>query len=352
MSETLNKLLNGAAPEHHELADFIEHIDGTERALLHEAAAKLRDSIFGRRVYFRGLIEFTNYCAQNCLYCGIRRDNKNAARYRLTEEQILECCRLGHELGYRSFVLQGGEDGFWNDDRLVSLVASIRTRHQDSAITLSVGERTRSFYQQAYDAGADRFLLRHESANKEHYSKLHPCGQTLENRLRCLNDLKEIGYQTGAGFMVGSPYQTPLDLASDLLFLHSFKPHMIGIGPFMPHHDTPFAAFAGGSLETTLDMLAITRLLIPDALLPATTALGSICEAGRELGLKSGANVVMPNLSPSDVRSLYSIYDNKKSIGSEAAECLDVTKKALEEAGFEADMSRGDWGQKDAGRVE
>ena len=350
MSETLHKLLSGAAPEHEELADFIEHIDDAQRVLLHETAGNLRDSIFGRRVYFRGLIEFTNYCTQNCLYCGIRRDNKNAARYRLTEGQILECCRLGHELGYRSFVLQGGEDGFWNDSRLVSLVGTIRGIHPDCAITLSVGERSRSFYQQAYDAGADRFLLRHETADREHYSKLHPSAQTFENRLRCLRDLKEIGYQTGAGFMVGSPYQTSRDLASDLLFLHDFEPHMIGIGPFMPHHDTPFASFAHGSLETTLDMLAMTRLLVPHAMLPATTALGSVCEAGRELGLRSGANVVMPNLSPSDVRALYSIYDNKKSVGDEAAECLESAKRALEEAGFEADMSRGDWGAKFTGQ--
>ena len=343
MQDILKKLLQSEAPSPEELAFFIEHLDADTRARMHEASGRLRDSIFGRRVYFRGLIEFTSYCSCNCFYCGLRRDNRGAARYRLSLGQILDCCKTGHALGYRSFVLQGGEDSFFTDDRMVELVSAVRSAFPDCAITISIGERSRESYQRIFDAGANRCLLRHETADPEHYNKLHPQEQTLANRLRCLRDLKEIGYQVGAGFMVGSPYQTPENLATDLLFLHDFQPHMIGIGPFIPHHETPFAAFPTGSLEVSIDMLSITRLLVPRALLPATTALGSISEYGREMGLEVGANVVMPNLSPSDVRKLYAIYDNKKSAGNEAAESLNLMKKQLIAAGFEPDMSRGDW---------
>lgn len=341
--KTLQKLLHSEAPSHEELARFIERMGEEERERLHEASGKLRDAIFGRRVYFRGLIEFTNYCSCNCFYCGLRRDNRDADRYRLTLEQILTCCEAGRALGYRSFVLQGGEDPYFTDDRMVELVGTIRSAFSDCAITISIGERSRASYQKIFDAGANRCLLRHETADPEHYNMLHPEEQTLANRLRCLRDLKEIGYQVGAGFMVGSPYQTAENLATDLLFLHDFQPHMIGIGPFIAHHETPFAAYPTGSLKQSIDMLSMTRLLVPRALLPATTALGSISEYGREMGLEVGANVVMPNLSPSDVRKLYAIYDNKKSAGNEAAESLALMKKQLIEAGFEPDMSRGDW---------
>ncbi len=341
--KTLRKVLHSEAPSHEELACFIEQMDEEDRARLYETSGKLRDSIFGRRVFFRGLIEFTNYCSCNCFYCGLRRDNRNAGRYRLTFEQVLDCCRTGHDLGYRSFVLQGGEDPYYTDDRMVELVGAIRAAFPDCAITISIGERSRESYQRIFDAGANRCLLRHETADPEHYSMLHPKEQTLANRLRCLRDLKEIGYQVGAGFMVGSPYQTAENLATDLLFLYDFQPHMIGIGPFIPQHETPLASFSAGSLQQSIDMLSMTRLLVSRALLPATTALGSISEYGREMGLEVGANVVMPNLSPSDVRKLYAIYDNKKSAGNEAAESLAMMKKQLIEAGFEPDMSRGDW---------
>lgn len=343
IQEILKTILRSQAPSRGELAYFIEHMDDGSRTQLREASGRLRDEIFGRRVYFRGLIEFTNYCACNCFYCGLRKDNRNAARYRLSLKQILDCCETGHALGYRSFVLQGGEDPYFTDARMVKLVGAIRASFPDCAITISIGERSCESYRKIFDAGANRCLLRHETADPEHYNKLHPAEQSLATRLRCLRDLKEIGYQVGAGFMVGSPLQTSENLAGDLLFLYDFKPHMIGIGPFLPHHETPFASFAAGSLQTSVDMLAVTRLLVPRALLPATTALGSLSECGREMGLEAGANVVMPNLSPSDVRKLYSIYDNKKSAGEEAAESLGLIKEQLTAAGFEPDMSRGDW---------
>lgn len=342
-SATLEKLLRSQAPSHRELARFIESLTDGERVSLREAAGRLRDSVFGRRVYFRGLVEFTSYCVRNCLYCGLRRDNSSPLRYRLSLAEILDCCETGHALGYRSFVLQGGEDPYYTDDRMVEIVGAIRVRFPDSAITISIGERSRDSYQRLYDAGANRCLLRHETADPEHYGRLHPEGQVLETRLRCLRNLKEIGYQVGAGFMVGSPYQTAGNLAADLLFLADFQPHMIGIGPFIPHHETPFAEFPAGTLTAAVDMLAMARLLVPRALLPATTALGSISERGREEGLAAGANVVMPNLSPAGVRSLYSIYDNKKSAGNEAAESLQIMKEQLMRVGFVPDMSRGDW---------
>ena len=346
MATVRDELLNGVAPSLDGLADFLAHIDDDDRKILYATSGALRDEMFGRRVYFRGLIEFTSYCAQDCLYCGIRCSNRNASRYRLTYDQILDCCSNGHELGYRSFVLQGGEDPYFDDDRMVAIVAGIRAAYPDCAITISIGERSRASYQRLYDAGANRCLLRHETADAGHYARLHPESQTLENRLRALRDLKEIGYQVGAGFMVGSPYQTPRNLAQDLLFLHDFQPHMIGIGPFIPHHETPLAAYPPGALTTTLDMLSITRLLVPLALLPATTALASIAEDGRIRGLDAGANVVMPNLSPSDVRKQYAIYDNKKSAGTEAAESLDAMQRELRTAGYDPDMSRGDWTDK------
>lgn len=339
----LKDLIDGIAPTREVLADFIDNVDERTRRKLYEASARRRDSLFGRRVYFRGLIEISNHCVRDCLYCGIRRSNRGTLRYRLTSDQILQCCEIGYALGYRSFVLQGGEDPYFDDERTVPLVRTIRTKYEDCAITLSLGERSAKSYRKLFEAGANRYLLRHESADVAHYAKLHPKEQTLASRLRCLKDLKEIGYQVGAGFMVGSPFQTSRELATDLLFLHSFQPHMIGIGPFIPHHETPFADTPTAPLERTLDMLAITRLLVPRSLMPATTALGSIFESGRESGLEVGANVVMPNLSPPDVRELYSIYDNKKSTGNEAAESLEATKRQLEKAGFEPDMSRGDW---------
>ena len=290
-----------------------------------------------------GLIEFTNYCKNDCLYCGIRRSAKNAERYRLTEEQILDCCETGYGLGFRTFVLQGGEDGFFTDDKIVRIVSGIKEKFPDCAVTLSIGEKSRESYEKFRKAGADRYLLRHETANSEHYGKLHPKELSLENRMRCLADLKEIGFQTGCGFMVGSPYQTAENLAEDLLYIHKLQPHMVGIGPFIPHHDTPFAEEKQGSLEMTLLMLGLTRLVVPNVLLPSTTALGTIHPKGREMGILAGANVVMPNLSPQDVRKKYLLYDNKICTGDEAAECIACLGRRMESVGYRLVSDRGDF---------
>lgn len=309
---------------------------------LFERAQKVRIRHYGRDVYIRGLIEFTNYCKNDCFYCGIRKSNKNAERYRLTKEQILSCCELGYSLGFRTFVLQGGEDGSFTDDRLTDIISSIRTRWSDCAITLSVGERSYESYKRLYDAGANRFLLRHETYDNTHYGKLHPPGLSAARRKQCLFDLKEIGYQVGTGFMVGSPYQTFENLADDMLFLKELNPQMVGIGPFIPHHDTPFADQKAGSADLTLFLLGLIRLLLPKVLLPATTALGTIDSDGREKGILAGANVIMPNLSPPQVREKYLLYDNKLCTGDEAAESLRSLKQRIQNIGYEIKVSRGD----------
>ena len=325
-----------------ELAEFIRNGGGADYAELMREADRLRRLYYDNEVYTRGLIEFTNFCKNDCLYCGIRRSNPYAERYRLTERQILECCSLGWELGYRTFVLQGGEDPYFTDERIERIVYSIRSTHPDCAVTLSIGERSRESYQRFYNAGAQRYLLRHETANDEHYRKLHPAAMSPENRKRCLWDLRDIGYQVGAGFMVGSPFQTPEYLADDLLFLQELQPHMVGIGPFIPQKDTPFGAFPSGTVEQTLLLLAMLRVLLPTALLPATTAVGTLDPLGREKALKAGANVVMPNLSPTDVRKKYLLYDNKICTGDEAAECRFCIQGRVERAGFRLTVSRGD----------
>lgn len=326
-----------------ELAEIISgHTPETDEYLFAKARA-VREKVYGRDVYMRGLIEFTNYCKNDCLYCGIRRSAKGAERYRLDEEQILECCETGYGLGFRTFVLQGGEDGFYTDDKIVSIVSRIKEKFPDCAVTLSIGEKPRESYEKYRKAGVDRYLLRHETANSEHYGKLHPKGLTLENRMRCLYDLKELGFQTGCGFMVGSPYQTAENLAEDLLFIHKLQPQMVGIGPFIPHHDTPFAEEKAGTLETTLLMLGLTRLILPNVLLPATTALGTIHPDGREMGILAGANVVMPNLSPKDVRKKYLLYDNKICTGDEAAESVAGLKRRMESIGYTLVTDRGDF---------
>lgn len=308
-------------------------------------ANAVRKRIYGDDIYVRGLIEFTNYCRNDCLYCGIRRSNKNADRYRLTREQILDCCETGYVLGFRTFVLQGGEDGFYSDDDICRIVSEIKEKYPDCAVTLSIGEKSRESYRAYYNAGADRYLLRHETADNAHYAKLHPKELSLENRKRCLYDLKDIGYQTGSGFMVGSPYQTADTLAEDMLFLKGLDPHMVGIGPFIPHHDTPFAAEKAGTLELTLFMVALTRLMLPHALIPATTALGTIAFDGRERGILAGANVVMPNLSPRDVRKKYLLYDNKICTGDEAAECRSCLERRMNGIGCRIAVTRGDYKQ-------
>ncbi len=310
---------------------------------LHAAAREAAQRIYDNEVYLRGLIEISSHCKNNCLYCGIRRDNTTLSRYRMSTETILDCCRYGYSCGLRTFVLQGGEDVYFTDEKLVPLVAHIRKEYPDCAITLSVGERSRASYQALYEAGANRYLLRHETANAEHYAYLHPAEMRQEVRLQCLHDLREIGYQVGAGFMVGSPHQTPATLWEDLQFIKTFRPDMCGIGPFVATQHTPFAHEASGDVETTLRLLSIVRLLHPHVLLPATTALGSLHPTGRELGILAGANVVMPNLSPSENRKQYNIYDNKLSSGDDIALYRNCLEQRLATIGYRVVMSRGDF---------
>ncbi|MBQ8237952.1 MAG: [Oscillospiraceae bacterium] len=314
--------------------------DRMDEALFFNADQKRRE-IYGTDVYIRGLIEFTNYCQNNCYYCGIRRDNAKAARYRLSKKEILDCCAEGYALGFRTFVLQGGEDPYFTDARVCEIVSEIRSCYPNCAITLSIGEKSRESYQAFFDAGANRYLLRHETANEQHYRKLHPGSMSLQNRKRCLYDLKDIGYQVGSGFMVGSPYQTTENLIEDLRFLQELQPAMIEIGPYITHTETPFAAFASGSLALTLRLIAVLRLMFPYALIPATTALGTIHPQGRELGLKAGANVVMPNLSPVRVRKLYDLYDNKICTGEESAQCRGCLESRVRSAGYKIVTSIG-----------
>lgn len=325
--------------------EWIQLIEGRTPKLaqyIFEKARKIRQAYYGTDVYIRGLIEFTNYCKNDCYYCGIRRSNSRAHRYRLSEEQILRCCHQGYTLGFRTFVLQGGEDGYFTDERMVSLVKEIRKNYPDCAITLSIGERSYDSYLALFEAGADRYLLRHETWDEEHYRLLHPPALSAKHRQQCLWDLKKIGYQVGTGYMVGSPFQTAQNLADDMLFLEELNPQMVGIGPFIPHHDTPFKDQAAGTLELTLYMLGLIRLMLPKVLLPATTALGTIDEKGRELGILAGANVVMPNLSPENVRKDYLLYDNKICTGSEAAECRMDLENRMHAIGYQVVCHRGD----------
>lgn len=332
MNNLVDKLFETGDLSDDELKILIESDEFNEP--LAEAADIRRRENYGDKVYIRGLIEFTNYCRNNCYYCGIRRDNKKAERYRLTKDEIPLCCDEGYRLGFRTFVMQGGEDPYYTDEMICDIVSKIKSRYPDCAVTLSIGEKPRESYQAFFDAGADRYLLRHETADPEHYGKLHPEAMSLENRKECLFDLKEIGYQVGSGFMVGSPYQTTENLISDLRFLQKLQPDMIGIGPYITHADTPFAEFKSGNVMLTLRLVSILRLMFPYALIPSTTALGTIHPQGRELGLKAGANVVMPNLSPVSVRKLYSLYENKICTGEEAAQCRGCLERRVESAGY------------------
>ncbi len=309
---------------------------------LKEEACRVRDEVYGRRVFMRGLIEISNHCRNNCLYCGIRRDAK-CRRYRLSKEQILDCCRTGHGLGFRTFVMQGGEDAWFTDEVMCDIVEAVKREFPDCAVTLSLGERGRESFRRLRDAGADRYLLRHETADADHYGKLHPAEMTLEHRMQCLQDLRDLGYQVGAGFMVGSPGQTVETLKKDLEFIEEFKPEMVGIGPFIPAAGTPFEGERAGSVEITLRLLAMIRVMHPHVLLPATSALGTMHPQGRERAIAAGANVVMPNLSPQDTRALYSIYNNKLSNGSEAAESAADIRLRMAAIGMEMPMDRGDY---------
>ncbi len=326
-----------------ELTELILNNEKETSKELMEAALLEKQRYYRNKIYARGLIEFTNICKNNCLYCGIRAENKAVNRYRLDKKTILSCCDTGRSLGFSTFVLQGGEDLHFTLDKMCDIIYSIKSKYPDCAVTLSIGERSKEEYAQYKKAGADRFLLRHETANDLHYQKLHPEEMSLKSRKECLYNLKELGFQTGAGFMVGSPYQQIENLAEDLLFLKELEPEMVGIGPFLPHHDTPFKNFSKGPLALTITMLALTRLMLPKVLLPSTTALATLDpENGRKMGFLAGANVVMPNLSPPDNRGDYSLYDNKLSTGNEAAQSIVLLKNEIESAGFELDMSRGD----------
>ena len=313
------------------------------RERLQKEAESLRKQYYGDKIFVRGLIEFTNICKNNCYYCGIRKDNCNVARYRLTKEEILECCDYGYDLGFRTFVLQGGEDGYYTDERMVDLITAIKEHHPDCALTLSIGEKSYESYKKYRDAGADRYLLRHETANEIHYNTLHPEEMKLSTRMQCLKDLKSLGFQTGAGFMVGSPNQTMETLADDLVFLQELQPEMVGIGPFIPHHDTCFHMEPAGSVELTLFLLSVIRIMLPNVLLPATTALGTMDECGREKGIIHGANVIMPNLSPLKNRKQYELYDNKICTGEEAAEGLKALERRVASVGCHISYERGDF---------
>lgn len=342
MKSLIDKLEREQILSREEFISLIENRNPELAGYLFERALAVRHRHYGHDVYIRGLIEFTNYCKNDCFYCGLRASNRNAQRYRLSKEQIMDCCREGYRLGFRTFVLQGGEDPWYNADRIEDLVRTIKSEFSDCAVTLSVGEHPREVYQRWYDAGADRYLLRHETATAKHYSMLHPANLSLENRLRCLWDLKEIGYQVGCGIMVGSPGQTTENIADDLLFMAKFQPDMVGIGPFIPQHDTPFRDKTAGTLELTVFLLGIIRLMLPQVLLPSTTALGTIHPTGREQGILAGANVCMPNLSPTEVREKYALYDNKICTGDEAAQSLNSLKKRMESIGYRVVESRGD----------
>lgn len=321
----------------------LENRDEAVARYLFEKARGVREAVYGKDVYIRGLIEISSYCKNNCYYCGIRRDNRKAERYRLTPEDILHCTDEGWNLGFRTFVLQGGEDGYYTDDLMCDLLVKIKNRHPGCAVTLSLGERGEASFRRLFDAGADRYLLRHETANSAHYVVLHPPEQRLETRKECLAALKRIGYQVGSGFMVGSPGQTIAHLAEDLLYLKELDPQMVGIGPFIPHHDTPFGAYPAGSVELTVYLLGLIRLMLPRVLLPATTALGTLDPRGREKGILAGANVVMPNLSPAAVRDKYSLYDNKLCTGAEAAESLQALRDRIRRIGYTVVVDRGDY---------
>lgn len=342
-ADSMEKLLDGQQLSRQEFAGILSQWENpaVAKGLVREAV-KRRKQYYGNKVFTRGLIEFTNYCKNNCYYCGIRKGNHNAQRYRLTREEILECCARGYELGFRTFVLQGGEDPYYTDERMEEIIRSIKQSYPECALTLSIGEKSYESYRIFREAGADRYLLRHETANERHYRSLHPEQMSLRNRKLCLYHLKELGYQVGAGFMVGSPGQTMENLAEDLVFLQELRPEMVGIGPFIPHHDTIYAGEKAGNVELTLFLLSVIRIMLPKVLLPATTALGTMDPMGREKGLMAGANVVMPNLSPLKNRKQYELYDNKICTGEEAAECRECLEKRVKRVGYQLVSDRGD----------
>ncbi|MCR5226040.1 MAG: [FeFe] hydrogenase H-cluster radical SAM maturase HydE [Eubacterium sp.] len=327
-------------------ANALQNVKGPEEEVLQYAAKKARkvgDEIYGKDVFIRGIVEFSNTCNKNCYYCGLRAGNTNLERYRLSEEDILQCCEDGYKYGFRTFVLQSGEDPYYTTEMICDIVKRLKAKYPDCAVTLSIGEKTFDEYKAYREAGADRYLLRHETANPEHYGKLHPENMSWENRMRCLRDLKALGYQTGCGVMIGSPGQTVECLVDDMLFMQDFEPEMIGLGPFLPHSDTPFRDEEKGSYEMTLYLISLCRLMLPHALIPATTALGTIKPNGREQGILAGANVIMPNLSPVQVRDKYMLYDNKICTGDTSSECRGCIERRVESVGYKVAITRGDY---------
>lgn len=343
MTELIDKLYETGDLSDNELKMLIEDESDNTAEYLAKRADEIRRRHYGNKVFLRGLIEISSYCKNDCLYCGIRRSCKSAERYRLDRQQILDCAEIGYKLGLRTFVMQGGEDAFFTDEYVCGIISELRQRYPDCAITLSLGERSAESYRKMKEAGADRYLLRHETASEELYKKIHPEEMSLDNRIKCLYNLKETGFQTGSGFMVGVPFQTVGDIIKDIRFLQELQPQMIGIGPFIPHRDTPFGKEKSGTLSLTLRLLGILRLMFPRVLLPATTALGSISENGRILGLKTGCNVIMPNISPEDARKKYNLYDNKLVSGSETAEGISLLKAEIKAAGYTVSDERGDF---------
>ncbi|WP_350453786.1 [FeFe] hydrogenase H-cluster radical SAM maturase HydE [Slackia heliotrinireducens] len=340
--ELIEKLGETRCLELHEYEHLVSHMDAEVARFAAERALRVRKAVYGNGVFTRGLIEVSNFCKNDCLYCGIRRSNRSCHRYRLAVDQILACADVGYEVGFRTFVLQGGEDPWFTDERVCDCVRRLKQRHPDCAVTLSLGERSPESYQALREAGADRYLLRHETATPGHYARLHPADMSWDARMACLYSLREAGFTVGCGFMVGSPFQTPADLAADLKFIETFAPEMCGIGPFIPHHATPFAAEPAGTVDMTCFLLSLLRLMHPNLLLPATTALGTADPFGREKGMLAGANVVMPNLSPKDVRQDYELYDDKVSTGGESAEGLNELAERMVAIGFELLVDRGD----------
>lgn len=341
------ELIEKISKEHHleceEWVQLFATFTKEDREMAAEIAREITVRNFGKNIYFRGIIEFTNICKNDCKYCGIRKSNCNVTRYRLNLEQIMMCCEAGYENGFRTFVLQGGEDAWFTDERMCEIVRKIKECYPDCAVTLSLGERSRESYEEMFAAGADRYLLRHETADEAHYEYLHPTSMQLSNRMQCLRDLKAIGYQTGCGIMVGSPRQTPETIAKDMLFMEEFQPEMIGVGPFLPHKDTPFANEAKGSVELTLFILALCRIMLPFVLLPSTTALGTADNSGRIQGVLHGCNVIMPNLSPDDVRKNYMLYDNKAGTNLTAKEGIRIVREEMKEIGYHVVIGRGDF---------
>ncbi len=342
MNRLIEKLYLTHSLELDEYENLIAHRNESTIKLLRELAVKIRREIYGNYIYIRGLIEISSYCKNDCLYCGLRRSNFNCQRYRLQPDEILSCVNDGYNLGFRTFVLQGGEDNFFTDEIFGGVVREIKKLYPDCAVTLSIGERSFESYKYLRECGADRYLLRHETADKSHYEKLHPSEMSFDNRIECLKNLRSLGYAVGCGFMVGSPFQNYNNLAHDLKFIEEFKPDMCGIGPFIPHHDTPFKNYPAGNLELTCFLLSVIRIIHPSVLLPATTALGTIANNGRELGILSGANVVMPNLSPVNVRKKYELYDNKICTGEESAQCRNCLNNRMKMIGYEIITDRGD----------